>query len=341
MTDVEAALATVEEDAKIEDAVKELLRSKYPKAIAALKEVASHSEEAAEFREDLTRAPTMTTELRNQLQELPSADSFKTVTASGSLDDVQEALITSRGELAARSEQLATVTAELSEGERRPADISVRIPDAQRELSEVRQQIASQESSNDDPLAGRVADRIVLQAQQTKLLAELEKLKQEQLSMSARRMLQQTRKELLSRQVENASAAVAAYETSINSSVTKQARDITDVAAKVMSELPEAHPTPELAAEVQQRAQELANILRDKAAIAAATARSSAKRQRLVQQYEGISKQLELGQPDHEMAEYLLKLRDLLDNRSSDSAKKTVAHSFTDAACRSSCRCSH
>ncbi len=318
LMDVEAALAAVEEDSGIEGTVKGALRAKFQQAIAALKDAGANSEKATEFRQALSQAPVETAKLREQLQELPAAENAVEIAGFKNLEDFQRELDGKRAALASLNEQLSSVTAELNAEEGRPADISVRIPDAQRELAEVRQQLPS----GDDASAGSVADRYLLQAQEAQLLSELDALKQEQLSMSVRRILQQTKKELLSRQVENASATVAAYEELMDKSVTKQSQIILARAAELKKELSDGHPALELVTEVQDLAKELASTLQDKEAISDAKANATARLERLVQEQEGISKQLELGQPDREMAEVLLKLRDLLNSRERELAQE-------------------
>ena len=74
--------------------------------------------------------------------------------------------------------------------------------------------------------------------------------------------------------------------------------------------------------EVQALAKELATALQDKEAISTAKLNATAGLERLIQEQEGISKQLELGQPDREMAELLLKLRDLLNSRERELAQE-------------------
>jgi DNA repair exonuclease SbcCD ATPase subunit len=318
LVDVEAALAAVEEDAGIEETVKAALRVKFQQAIADLKDAAANSERATEFRQAMSQAPVATAKLREQLQKLPTAKSVAEVTDFGDFEEFQQELDGKRAELASLNEQLSRVTDELNAEEGRPADISVRIPEAQQELSEVRQQLPA----GDDASTGSVADRFLLQAQEAKLVSELDALKQEQQSMSVRRTLQQAKRDLLSRQVENASTAVDAYEESINESVTKQSQAILARAAKWKKELPDGHPALELVTEVEQLANELASVLQDKQAISDAKVDATARLERLVQEQEGISKQLELGQPDREMAELLLKMRDLLNSRERELARE-------------------
>lgn len=316
IAEIEFALETVESNTEIDSKVKDALRTTYQNAIAALKEAATDSETAAAYREALTRAPLSTAELLKQLKDLPAVDTSAPQTSD--FEILQQKLNEQRGVLAGLQEQLLSVTTELTEGEQRPTDISVRIPKVQTELSELRERLGTEELSNDDVSAGRVADRILLQAQEEKLVSELEMLKQEQQSMSVRRNLLQTQKDLLSKKVENASAVASVYEATMDKSVTKQTQKTIARAEELKSELGKGHRAIELATEVQKLANDLQNTLRDKTLIATATDIATSKLGHLTQQHEGIRKQLELGQTDRAMAEVLLKLRDLLRVRGRD-----------------------
>jgi hypothetical protein len=75
LTDIEAALAAVEEDSGIDETVKGALRVKFQQAIAAMKDATANSEKATEFCQAMTQAPIATAQLREQLQELPAAES--------------------------------------------------------------------------------------------------------------------------------------------------------------------------------------------------------------------------------------------------------------------------
>ena len=192
----------------------------------------------------------------------------------------------------------------------------MRIPEAERELADARRQLASPDLAEDITSPGRVADRFLLQARELKLANELEMLKQEQLSQSVRRNLQQAQRGLLTRQVENASAAVAAYEALMNKSVTRVARDIGARAEELRLEVPkEDEEAVALASEVQDLANKLESVPQDRQKISAAKADVTAKLQRLTQRYDSIKRQLELGQPGVDMAQVLIDLRALLNTR--------------------------
>jgi len=316
LSEVESALASIEADSGIEDSAKELLRTKYAQAVESLKEAASNAAKAAEYRESITQAPDTAADLRAQLEELPSVETAGDVTASGDPNDLQRELAAQRATHAALNEQLSSVTADSSLAEQRPADISMRIPEAERELADARRQLASPDLAEDITSPGRVADRFLLRARELKLANELEMLKQEQLSQSVRRNLQQAHRGLLTRQVENASAAVAAYEALMNESVTGVARDIGARAEELRLEVrKEDEEAVALASEVQDLANKLESVPQDRQKISAAKADITTKLQRLTQRYDSIKRQLELGQPGVDMAQVLIDLRALLNTR--------------------------
>ena len=309
----ESALAALEADSGIEDSVKNLLRSKYDQAIEALKQATASTAKAAEYRESMTLAPARVAELHIQLTELPSVESADDVSAPDNPDDLQQELDAKRAALAALNEQLSSVTADPSLAEQRPADISVRTPEAERELADARTKLASPDLAEDNTSPGRVADRFLLQARELMLSGELEMLKQEQLSQSVRRSLQQAQKELLTRQVENASASVAGYQALMDQRIAEAAQDIRARASESKREVPrDDQGAVALAAEVKELASQLESVLLDKQEISAAKTDVATKLTRLTQRYDSIRKQLELGDAGVEMAQVLIELRALL-----------------------------
>ncbi len=223
---VESALAQIGEDSELEDSVKDSLRSKYEQVIETLKEAAAAAAKAAAYRTSLKQAPDTAAKLREQLKELPAVESAGKVKAPANPDDLQQELDAQRATLVALTEQLSNVAADPSLTEQRPAEIGERIPEVNRELAEVRKQLESSGPSDSDPVSGLMADRVLLQARELKLQSELEMLEQDQLSQSVRRSLQQAQEELLTRQVENASASIEAYQALMTERDTEAAQDI-------------------------------------------------------------------------------------------------------------------
>ena len=161
----------------------------------------------------------------------------------------------------------------------------------------------------------------MLQARELRLLSELEMLEQDQLSQSVRRNLQQLQEELLTRQVENASASVAAYQALMTESETQAAKEIVARAEEWKLEVPQDDQAAvDLAAEVEELAIQLESVIQDQQIISAAKADVTSKLTRLTQRYESIKKQLELNQLDREMARVLIELRALLLTRVHEAA---------------------
>ncbi len=313
---VESAMAAIGEDSAVENSVKDLLRPKYVQAIETLKDAAADAAKAAEYREAMTTAPDSAARLRDQLNELPAVESASVVRSPANPDDLQRQLDVQRAALATLEEQLSNVTADPSLTEQRPAEIGGRIPEAERELADVRKLLASPGPSDDDPASDHVAERLLLQARELRLASELEMLEQDQLSQSVRRNLQQLQKELLTRQVENATASVAAYQALMTESVTQAAKEIVASADESRLEVPQDdQEAVDLAAEVRGLGLQLESVIQDEQKISAAKADITSKLTQLTQRYESIKKQLELNQSGGEMARVLIELRALLFTR--------------------------
>ena len=183
-------------------------------------------------------------------------------------------------------------------------------------MDDVRKLLASPGPPDDDPASDLVAERFLLQAQELRLQSELEMLEQDQLSQSVRRNLQQLQEELLTRQVENATASVAAYQALMTESVTQAAKEIVASADESKLEVPQDdQEAVDLAAEVRELGLQLESVIQDQQKISAAKADITSKLTRLNQRYESIKKQLELNQRDGEMARVLIELRALLFTR--------------------------
>ena len=161
-------------------------------------------------------------------------------------------------------------------------------------------------------------------------------LEQDQLSQSVRRNLQQAQEELLTRQVENASASVEAYQTLMTERNTEAAQEIVARAEESKLEVPQDdQEAVDLAAEVKELGIQLESVIQDQQKISAAKDNVTSKLTRLTERYESIKKQLELNQRDDEMARVLIELRALLFTQLQDVAQMrqwpTLAEARLDA----------
>ncbi|MHC4176968.1 MAG: mechanosensitive ion channel domain-containing protein [Planctomycetota bacterium] len=310
LAEVEAALAAIEADARIVDAVKGLLRRKYSQAIEALKEEAESSTRATNYREAVQTAPESAAKVRAELKALPSADSAAKVTASGSTEDLQRDVDSRRAALSGLNENLSRTASELARVKGRPADISARLPEAQRELSEIRRQLASLELAQDATSPGQVADRILLRAGQSRLLSALEMLKQEQLSQSVREELLQAQHELLTRQVENAAAALGALEASLRQRLTSETKRVRSLADALRQDVPKGDGAAQaLAAEVQLLAMQFEDVVESLEKVKPAHDDVTTRLNDLTSEYESIREQLELGGGGKAMVQVLFDLQ--------------------------------
>jgi len=310
IAEVEAELAAMEADSGIEDAVKELLRPKYKQAIQALKDAAENPAKAVVYREAIKTAPESASALRAELQALPSAQSAAQVTISGSAEDLQKDVDSRRAALDGLNDDLSKVSGELTRLKGRPGEISSRLPETQRELAEISAQLARPEFAEDATSPGRAADRILLQAQQLKLLSELEMLRQEQSSLSFREELLQAQQDLLGRQVENDTAAINALQAQVRQRLTTEARQIGSLAGEIWQDIPEDDQAAQaLAAEVHALVKEFEDVVGRLNQVSAALDEVRAGRKNLIDEYDSISQELKSGSAGAAMAQLLFELQ--------------------------------
>ncbi len=310
LAEVEAALAAIEADAGIDDAVKGLLRPKYKQAIDALKEAADFAASAADYREAIDTAAERAAKPRAELRALPSAESAAKVTATGSTEDLQREIDSRWAARNALNDQLSKLTSELARVKGRPEEISVRSPIAQRELSDVGSQLASPELAEDVTSPGRVADRVVLRAARSRLVSELEMLKQEQSSLSVREDLLQAQHDLLTRQLENATAALDSLEALLHGRLTSDAKRVSSLTDTLPQDVPEAdEAAQELAAEVQVLAEQFESVVESVKKVKPAQDDVTTRLNDLTNEYESIREQLELGGGGKAMVKVLFDLQ--------------------------------
>ena len=241
---VEAALAKMESDVAIENAVKDLLRNKYQEAIQEAKEAGAHAARTAAYREAIASGPGKVADLNAQREALPPVESAAKVTVDGDAEEFQEEYESRRLALAAMEEDLLKVESDLKRLEERPVEIRVRLPEAQRELAGVREQPKSPDLAGEPDSPGRAAEEMLREAREARLVGELEMLMQEQLSESVREDLLQARQKLLTRQVENGEALVEALGQEVNKRLSSEAKEL---AAQVGQTPPEVAADPSVA----------------------------------------------------------------------------------------------
>jgi potassium efflux system protein len=309
LAEVEAALATIEANDGIDDAVKHLLRPKYEQAIEALKEAAGFAAKTAEYREAIRTAPEKAADIRDEMQALPPAEDAAKPVAPGKTEYLQREIDSQRAALNSLKDELSRVTSQLASVKNRPVEISARLPEAQRELSGIRKGLASPALNEVILSPGSVADRLLLRATESRLQRELEMLGQEQLSLSVRENLLQAHQELLTHQTENVAAALGALETLAHSRLASEANRLSSLSDTLARDVSEEDATVQtLATEVQVLAKEFEDVVDNLENARVAQEDITAKRESLTREYESIQAQLQLGSGEGEMARVLFDL---------------------------------
>ncbi len=220
---VEADLAEIEANGGIEDAVKDLLRPKYKQAIEDLKTSEANSKLADEYRASIESGPTAAEQLRQQLEQTPLVEESDAFEVSGTIAEMQAELDAKKAAHNLLTGELSKTNENLTKAKDRAGQLAPRISEIGEELDRLRPQLDAANQADDGSSPGRKADRLELQATEMKLASELEMLKQEQASQSAREGLLTARRDLLIRQVENSTSEYKPLEREVLSRLTEKA----------------------------------------------------------------------------------------------------------------------
>ena len=263
LADAKALSEKVLNDSGIEDSAKEMLKPKFDQAIADLEEAATLQASAERFRASLETAPKEAETKRQETAKLPNAEEAGTVIGSyeSSVELIRE-LAAAKANLESLQDELEKVTAQLETvREQRPSLISTRQPEAQSELEATRTELLNPDLSAEATAPGRVADRTVLLAQEVKLLAELEMLKQEKISTTAREELLEARQESLTRQVENSTALTKTLQNLEEAIMKQEAQEAESVVSSMKDTIAEDDlQGQELVAEVTALTEQLDRV---------------------------------------------------------------------------------
>jgi potassium efflux system protein len=307
---VESALEKVEGDAGIDDAVKDLVLQPYKEAIEALKEKETFAANAAEYRAALKTAPNRTAELRTELKALPSVEHVKRASSRMRNEDLQKVINVRRAELKELIKILLTTKSDLNTTKLRPFEISSRLPEAQRELADIRKQLNSPAMTEDAGAPARIANRVLLRAIESRLLAESEMLEQEQLSQSVREDFLQAQHDLLQRRVENAEAALGTMEAMSDRRLTDEAARVGLLADRMPENIPEDDEAARgLAVEVQALAREFEGVVYGLVKVKEVQSQVASRMARLVARYESVQEELQVSAGGKGMAQILLDMK--------------------------------
>lgn len=332
--DVEAAATAMEADPNIPETVKAMLRPKFKEALATLKAAAEFAARADEYRKLRETAPKQAAQCRAQLKQLVTRsmvpfgspqDSEKAQadvtrlppvgkggeqSAGRSVEDLQKKVTLQRATVNELTDELSKSAAELARVKGRPIEVTNRLPVAQRELAEIDSQLAALGKVANDASNGKLAERFVLQAQQTRTRAELEMLKQEQLSQTAREDLLQAQRNLLARQLQDAAVRLSSLETQLQQRLTHEAKQVKSLAETLPQDVPRGDKAAqELADEVQGLAKEFEAIVENLKKVQAAKTSVASGLKDLNSEYDNIRQALELGSGGRTMAQALFELQ--------------------------------
>ena len=313
---VEAALAEMETDGEITAERKDVLRKKYQEAIKEAKAVAEHAAKTAAFREAIASGPAKVADLKAQLDALPPVASAARVNTGDNAEALQNALESGRVAWSGMKDDLVKVEGELKQLEERPAEIVVRQPEAQRELAAVREDLISPDLAGEPDSPGPAAERMLREARAARLAAELEMLKQEQLSAPARDGLLRARRDLLTRQVENAGALVGALAEEVNKRLAGEAKEMAALVGQAPPRVAaDDEVGQELLAEVQALATEFEELVESLQDASTVQGETKARFEALVQEFEFIQEHLKLGGSGEAVARALFDLQERLPGR--------------------------
>ena len=179
--------------------------------------------------------------------------------------------------------------------EQRPSLISTRQPEAQSELEATRTELLNLDLSSEATAPGRVADRTVLLAQEAKLLAELEMLKQEKISTTAREELLEARQKSLTRQVENSAALTKTLQNLEEAIMKQEAQEAESVVSSMKDTIAEDDlQGQELVAEVTALTEQLDRVAGYSSQIEEEQADVANRLKRLNEEYQRLSKEFEV-----------------------------------------------
>jgi potassium efflux system protein len=262
LSQVEAALADLEANTRLDDSVKVMLRPKYQQAMEKLREAQRFEAKSQEYRRAIQSAPDRLPRLRDELRVLSSTDATEDLPKTADPERLQEELDTLQQQLDdLRNESLETKR-EVREIHHRPFEISAELPKIGRRLREIDERLSPPELGPGVASPGLLADRILLQSQWSRLLSERDMLEREQASLSPRQELLDVQQELLRQKAEIVAVARETIDNLLQERLIEQAKETLSRVESLAEGMPDWDPTAQqLAVEIGDLAQELEYVL--------------------------------------------------------------------------------
>ncbi len=315
LAQTQAILDAMEADTSVETAIKDLLRPKFKQALEDLQKAQEYRTAAERFRRSIETGPIEAKQMRDELSKLPTAEeAAKVDTVFETTAALQREIATRQASLESLADELERATAELlTLREQRPTEISARIPEAESELSKVQSALQTPEFSQASPSLGREADRTVMLARQATLQAQLEMLKQEKLSLSAREDSLEARSDFLTQRVANAIAAIAMLKQQERKQLQLEAEQVGSVVDSTRESIAKDDiAAQELVTEVTELAAQFDLVVSQSAKISDSQTQIAERLKRLEEEYERLSRELEVDGAGSTMAQAAFDLEDRL-----------------------------
>ena len=326
---VEKEWASIDSSSSIEDAVKEALRPVYRQAIETLRQAEANKKLETDYRNAVDTAPQETEDLKQQLSDLPTLEEAAEVDMQLDVQELQKVVAQRQDKLVALRSDLSSASSELTRILARRDEITVRAAKLKTELGQVRTNLASPELAQDVSSPRRVADRLLVKAEQASLVAEDQMLAMELKSQDKREQLATVKQELLKRQEKNSEALVAKLQARWAESKSKESYELTNRITSVLREA-KTHSTAgtgkldSLINEVEVLLNEYTDAVDLSKRISAAQTAASQRLNYLEQEYSHLQTQVEMRGGGRAMAQVLFDLQDQLLNPDESTVDTTA-----------------
>ncbi|MFT5042274.1 MAG: potassium efflux system protein [Hyphomicrobiaceae bacterium] len=297
VADIEALLAALESNEELAASAKDTIGARYTLAIKNLKNAEGRAAKATAFRDSIQTAPDETIALTAQLQALPAPEDVANEVSIQGLADPQRLIISRRSQLEDRRAQLADAERQLVGVGERSKEIDARLPIARNERRNSETKLTAPEIANATSTQ-QVADRLVVLSKREALSAEIEMLRQEQLTIDLQENTALARRDLLERQLENDGASLKALEALASQ---RQLTEANTLAERIAAALTVAdsergdEAVAALAAEMQQLSQDNIAAVKQIMEINETFDDVTAKLTQLSSEFERIKEKLKLG----------------------------------------------
>jgi potassium efflux system protein len=312
LAQTQATWEKIQADPGVDQSIKDLLQPKFEQAIDDLKKAEEFQKTAEAFRNSIETSPAEAEQKREELAQLPTTEQAAVVDKSfDSTAALQRELAGQSTLLETLSEELETVSAELASlREKRPAAISSRQPEAQTELEKVQAQLQNPDLAQDASSPGRIAERAELLALEAKLSAELDMLKQEKLSATAREELLEARSEWLTQRVANLAAKVKGLQALEQTRLKQEAEQAGSVVTSTKDAIAKDDlPAQELLWEVAGLTKQFDKLVNVSAEISELQAKLSDRLKRLNNEFDRLSQELDVEGAGSTMAQMAFQLQ--------------------------------